>query len=73
MFQHEFVYVGVYLPLSTLYCNTLLENLNIWSYIQSIGHHEVYNIPSIHIPARQTRTSNIEAEENVFDHAAAKP
>ncbi|KIJ64709.1 hypothetical protein HYDPIDRAFT_28075 [Hydnomerulius pinastri MD-312] len=41
----DLIYTGVYFPLCTLYCNTLVANFNVRSYAR--GHDRVYCLPTI--------------------------
>ncbi|KIJ64817.1 hypothetical protein HYDPIDRAFT_111423 [Hydnomerulius pinastri MD-312] len=56
------LYAGVYTPLGTLYCNTLLANLNVRSYVRSADNSEVYQHASL--PAFRPRTELSTTEGN---------
>ncbi|KIJ64820.1 hypothetical protein HYDPIDRAFT_28180 [Hydnomerulius pinastri MD-312] len=52
----EIVYAGVYYPLCTLYCNTLLANLNVRSYLRGDDH--AYRLPAPPSSDRSTGRTN---------------
>ncbi|KIJ63605.1 hypothetical protein HYDPIDRAFT_113084 [Hydnomerulius pinastri MD-312] len=47
IFPNDLIFTGVYFPLCTVYCNTLLANLNVRSYARGGDSHEVYHLESV--------------------------
>ncbi|KIJ58332.1 hypothetical protein HYDPIDRAFT_119660 [Hydnomerulius pinastri MD-312] len=54
VYPGNLMYTGVYFPLCTLYCNTLVANFNVRSYAR--GHDQVYCLPII--PTSDSYRSN---------------
>ncbi|KAJ7665706.1 hypothetical protein B0H17DRAFT_1210827 [Mycena rosella] len=46
-YPETFVFIGLYMPISALYCNTLLANLNIRQYVRGTGHDVISLGPTI--------------------------
>ncbi|KIJ64692.1 hypothetical protein HYDPIDRAFT_111259 [Hydnomerulius pinastri MD-312] len=44
---NDLIFTGVYYPLCTVYCNTLLASLNVRSYARGGDSHEVYHLESV--------------------------
>ncbi|KAJ7143394.1 hypothetical protein C8R43DRAFT_1015277 [Mycena crocata] len=64
-YPQTFVFIGLYMPISALYCNTLLANLNIRQYVRGIGQDVISLVPTattLEFGARDTGGSAVPSD-----------